>query len=398
MTSAVTDRDTAAPVAAGTEPPPDLRRLWRSVRLPLLVAALLLVVLVGSAVLSAAGNIRPLDPRDASPQGARALAVLLGDRGVRVTPEPDVAAAVAGAGSRTTVVVPLPAALPRTDLAALGASPASLVVVGPDDGDLQALGLPVQRTGTTSIGQRLPDCALPAATTAGDADLGGAVYSTPAGGVGCYPAGGDPTLVVFPDNGRTVTILGAPDPLLNDRLAHRGNAALALGLLGGGDEVRWLLPRPPTAAPPPGEQRSLLSLLPGRLVWAGVELLVAVVLLALWRARRLGPVVAEPLPVVVRAAEAVEGRARLYRATGSRALAAEQLRAATRDRLAGVLGLPADPPATALCAAVGARIARNPGEVAALLYGAGPGDPPDDAGLVRLASALDALAADVRRS
>ena len=71
-------------------------------------------------------------------------------------------------------------------------------------------------------------------------------------------------------------------------------------------------------------------------------------LLALWRARRLGPVVAEPLPVVVRAAETVEGRARLYRRGGARGQAARG--AARRRPVAGsgrALGLPrrADPPA-----------------------------------------------------
>ncbi len=64
-----------------------------------------------------------------------------------------------------------------------------------------------------------------------------------------------------------------------------------------------------------------------------LQLAVAVVLLALWRARRLGPVVPESLPVVVRAAEATEGRGRMYRRAGARDRAAGRLRAATRTRI-----------------------------------------------------------------
>jgi hypothetical protein len=71
-----------------------------------------------------------------------------------------------------------------------------------------------------------------------------------------------------------------------------------------------------------------------------VQLLVALGVLALWRGRRLGPVVEEPLPVVVRAAETVEGRSRLYRKAGARDVAAEALRRAAVRRLGTALGLP----------------------------------------------------------
>jgi hypothetical protein len=377
-----------------------LRRLWRSSRGPLLLAVLVLAVLIGSAVFTAAREARPLDPRDASPQGARAVAELLRARGVPVEASADVDAALAGADSRTVVVVPLPGALPRAALSRLASAPTGLVLVAPGDDDLRALRLPVERVGLTQVGRRLPACDLPAARTAGDADLGGALYRVTGdvSAVGCYPAGGDPSLVSLTWSGRAVTILGSPEPLLNERLAHRGNAALALSLLSTGDRVRWVLPTLPTAAPAPGERKGLFSLLPSRVRWALLELLIAVGLLALWRARRLGAVVDEPLPVVVRAAEAVEGRARLYRASGARRRAADELRAATRARLTTALGLPPEPSREALAAAVEARVARPAPEVAALLYGAAADDPADDAALVRLAGALDTLETRVRHS
>jgi hypothetical protein len=120
---------------------------------------------------------------------------------------------------------------------------------------------------------------------------------------------------------------------------------------------------------------------------------VALGVLALWRARRLGRVVTEPLPVVVRAAEAVEGRSRLYRAAGARGPAAEALRAATVDRLVRRVG--AAPAGPGRARGPGRRAhRRRPGHGARLLYG---GAPEDDAALVRLADDLHVLETTLTR-
>src|SRR5205814_5858759 len=48
-------------------------------------------------------------------------------------------------------------------------------------------------------------------------------------------------------------------------------------------------------------------------VWPAVVLIVlAGLVTGLWRGRRIGPPVPEPLPIAVRGAETVEGRGRLY--------------------------------------------------------------------------------------
>ena len=124
------------------------------------------------------------------------------------------------------------------------------------------------------------------------------------------------------------------------------------------------------------------------------QLAIAVLLLALWRARRLGPVVAEPLPVVVRAAEAVEGAGPAL-PTGRCAGPGRRGTAhGVRARLVPALGLPRRAEPTAVVAAVAARSSRPAAEVGALLYGAAPAD---DASLVRLADALDDLEREARR-
>jgi hypothetical protein len=148
--------------------------------------------------------------------------------------------------------------------------------------------------------------------------------------------------------------------LLNRSLADEGNAALALSLLGGQPRLVWFRPVP--EGPPVGAQRSFTELVPPGWWWAIAQLAVAAVLLAAWRARRLGPVVTEPLPVVVRSAEAAEGRARLYRRAGAREHAAEVLRRAARVRLAPLLGVPETAGEAALVRAVtAAPAARSPG-------------------------------------
>src|SRR5262249_58144981 len=93
--------------------------------------------------------------------------------------------------------------------------------------------------------------------------------------------------------------------------------------------------------------RPLTSLIPAQVYAVAIQLGVVVVLLALWRMRRLGPLVTEPLPVVVRACETVEGHGRLYRSRRARDRAAAALRAAALGRIVTRLGPPRDAPARA---------------------------------------------------
>jgi hypothetical protein len=123
------------------------------------------------------------------------------------------------------------------------------------------------------------------------------------------------------------------------------------------------------------------------------QIALAVLLLTLWRARRLGPPVTEPLPVTVRSAETVLGRGRLYQRARARGPALDILRAATRARLAALLKLPPGADAAAVAAAVAARTGRDPAELEELL--AGPA-PEDDEDLVRMARDLETLPHAVR--
>jgi hypothetical protein len=298
-----------------------VRTTWRSVRGPLLVVAALVLAGTVVGILSATGPGGRLDPDAPTPAGSQGARPALRERGVPVTRVDTVDAVERADAADRTVVVPVPEALAPSELARLGVLDARLLVVGATDDELDALDLPAQVQDEVPVEQRRPACELPAAVAAGDADLGGFTYraTDEAPAAGCYATGGEATLLQLPE--QSAVLLGDGTALTNDRLDERGNAALALGLVGeqpGG--VLWLVPRP---GRPVADETSLTDLLPDGLLLGAVQLLLALGVLALWRARRLGRVVTEPLPVVVRAAEAVEGRGRLYRAAGARGPAAE---------------------------------------------------------------------------
>jgi hypothetical protein len=124
-------------------------------------------------------------------------------------------------------------------------------------------------------------------------------------------------------------------------------------------------------------------------------LCLGVVLLALWRGRRIGPLVAEQLPVVVRASETVEGRGRLYRSRHARDRAAEALRTATLQRVMPRLGLGHDAEPPAVARAIAERCGLPPQPVAHTLFGPPPATDPD---LVALAHELDNIERQVAQS
>jgi hypothetical protein len=371
--------------AGTTATGPTLRSTARRVRGPVAVAVVLVVVAAVAGLL-AVRETGLLDPAAFDPAGSRAVAELLRDGGVEVERVGTVEEVLAAGGSDAVVVVPRPEVLAREELERLGEVDGRLLVVSPDEAALEALGLPATVAGDVDVDGRRPACDFPPAQRAGDADVGGLTYApTEGGATGCYAAGGAATLLVLPD--ADAIVLGTGAPLTNGRLDERGNAALALGLLGSGERVVWLV-ADPSREVPVSAQRPLLDLVPDWLKLGVVQLGVAVVVLALWRGRRLGRVVEEPLPVVVRAAESVEGRARLYRAAKARGSAAEALRSGVRNRAARVMGLPPSADRSAVVATAAQRSGRDAAAVDAVLYGAAPSD---DAALVRLADALREL-------
>lgn len=360
------------------------------------LGVLVLLVAVGLALTAADQRSGRLDPRAVDRSGSRAVAALLEAQGVEVTLVQTTDQAVTAARPGDTLLVADPALLVPAQLDRLAASPADIVLVQPLDDALEALAPWAHAEDQANDSRVSPLCQEPAAARAGRTRLPGVVYSAAAAPDGveqflCYPHGDEAALLGRTTGDRRVVLLGSADPLTNEHLDDEGNAALALDLLGASPRLVWYLPAPDDV--PESARRSVSSLLPDGVLFGIGQALVAVLVTALWRARRLGPVVAEPLPVVVPAAETVEGRARLYRRGRARERAATVLRAAARDRLVVALGLPRGAAPGEVVAAVSRSVARPPVEVGALLYGA---EPDTDASLAGLAGALDALEQEVR--
>lgn len=367
---------------------------WRRWRAPL---GIILVILLGGALIAllqpSAHQAGYLDPRDPGQFGTRALAHLLAHRGEPVIEAGTVQSAEAAAqGGGVTLVITSPGLLSGSQLGRLAGVNASLLLVEPVPAEVTALAPGAAVAGDAPVRPADPGCSLPAASLAGGADMGGEqLRSTAPGAWQCYPVDGRPSLVRYRTGGRTVTLLGTGAPLTNQYLGEYGNAALALDLLDGSSRIVWLVPSLAPGGPPPGGPRSLLSLIPRPAYLVTIQLAIAVVLAALWRMRRLGPLVAEPLPVIVRASETVEGHGRLYRSRRSRDRAAAVLRDAALNRLTIRLALPRGAGADAICAAVAARTGREAASIKATLFGPVPRD---DAAFIALARDIDTLEAD----
>jgi hypothetical protein len=329
-----------------------------------------------------------LDPGGVDQGGARAVVRILEGLGVEVTAATTTDDAVAATSPDDTMLVTAPDLLRPEQVDRLLATGADLVLVAPTaSAPMFDPGLRVSDIGPAA--EVSPECDLAAARDAGTALMGGVTYDVE-GATGCYPVGGAPSLVAVDRGASRLVVLGSASALTNEHLDSDGNAALILDLLGARDSLTWY--RPTLEAP--GDAATPLTDQFPSWVWpVAWQLGIAAALAAVWRGRRLGPLVHEPLPVVVRAAETTEGRARLYRRGRARAHAATLLRQAALRRLRSRLGQPPDAPVETIVDTVAARARRSPAEVAALL--AGPA-PTDDAGLVRLANDLDALETEAR--
>jgi len=391
---------TAAPPAPApaTSVSPTSRQLWSRVRGLLLAAAVLALAGLIIAAVRSGEQYGRLDPRSADRYGSRATAELLAGRGVDTTVATTLAEATGAVGPDTTLLVTNPDLLSARQQSALRAATSGsggrTVLLAPGPVSLDVIAPGVRAVGSASVRPLPPACDAPYAQRAGNADLGGITYTTSAATVdACYPSGELPTLLRLPGesgDGDTV-LLGAPDLLYNDRLDEHGNASLVLQLLGSRPHLVWYLPSLDDATATDSGNKSFFDLIPSGWKWGALQLAVAAVLAALWRARRLGPLVPERLPVAVPASESTEGRARLYRQANARDRAADALRSAARARLAPLTGVPASQAHVpeALCPAVAAQLGGDSAtHVRALLFGPAPAD--DDA-LVRLADDLDRL-------
>ncbi len=332
-------------------------------RTPLLLGLVVLVAIVGLAVLNR-DNARfagGLDPRNPGPTGAQAVAKVLDAHGVDVRiVRGERAFRDAPVDENTTVVVTNPTELGRStfDVVRSRAPLAgAMVVVGPAEVLQDAFDLQPRSLGK---GDLFADCDEPVA----DGLTIRAPYAAAVAGKGCF-VDGDAVALHRPVADRTFWLFLAPDVLTNEHVTEADNAALSLRLLGQHPKLVWYVADGTDVAA--GDGVTISSLLPRWLYPALWLLLLGTVALLVWSGRRFGPLVREPLPVVVRASESTESRGRLYHRARDRGHAANILRRATQRRLADQLALRADAPLHEVVTAVADRTGRRTDELHTLL-------------------------------
>jgi len=178
------------------------------------------------------------------------------------------------------------------------------------------------------------------------------------------------SLVQVPTDAGVATVVGATDALSNEFVADRGNAALALNLLGSTENLVWYIPTVAdlaTDVPP-----TLGELSPDWVLPAVALVVLTALAAAVWRGRRFGPLIVENLPVTVRANETMQGRARLYQKSSARLRALDSLRIGTVERLAALCGLSRLASVDDVIASASAVARLQPAEVRRLLLDAVP--------------------------
>ncbi|MCU1437180.1 MAG: Secreted protein [Naasia sp.] len=372
-------------------------RVWIAIVAAVLVLALISLLAAGGSSLGGA----PLAADNAAPDGGRALAEVLRAQGVQVTAtgtldETDAAAGPDPAGT-TILLYDASWFLDRERIDRLGELADRIVVLSPTADVFDAYAPDVAFAGFPDADAALrADCDVPAAVRADAVTAGESSFSS-VGDAGdtefCFPDdGGGYQLAQAPHGPGTVTLLADAAPFDNEHIIEAGNAALALNLLGETDQLVWYLPSF-LDLDSAGEQPTLADLTPEWVTPVLVLLIALFVAAAVWRGRRLGPLVVEDLPVVVRARETMEGRARLYQRSSARGRALDNLRVGTIRRLSGLLGLARAATVEDVVRAAASALGRPADDLRRLLL---DDDPANDAALLDLSDALLRLERDVR--
>ncbi|CAN5141482.1 DUF4350 domain-containing protein [soil metagenome] len=353
----------------------------------------LILIVLGTAG-SQAGGTR-LDIENPAPPGTRAVAEVLRQQGVTVTGTSSLADTRRAITDpdRTTLLIYDPGLYLSDDQLREALSLAETVIIADASFDEVSTVAPELALAGYAGGTLRADCDLPAARKAGTITSDGVGYRLVDGSAAtlCFGSEDDAySLVQLDRSGGSVVVLGATSALTNEHIVEEGNAALALNLLGEHPDLVWYLPSADDL--PLAEPQDLGSLSPPWLTPALTLLVLTFVAGAVWRGRRLGPLVVENLPVTVRASETMLGRARLYQKSAARLRALDALRIGSVQRLASLCGLPRTATVDDVVAAVASATGEQVAGIRRLLVDAVPAG---DAELVVLSDELLELERDV---
>lgn len=357
------------------------------------IVVCLLAVLLGAVLLTPRTSSEPLDPASAHPDGSRAVAQVLGQHGVEVTIARRVGNFDSGDLQDATLVVTRPQLLATRTLQrtmSMAADARRVVIVDADPATIKALGLPVPQVNPLESDPP-SHCSV---SWLDGLRLSHADVSYRLGDAGrtCFGEGGEGAVAVLPARGRApeTVLLGSHAILANKTVVDADNAAIILRTLGTSDHLVWFAPTLSTGDSDAAQGAKWPEWFHPAVWLAGAVILIVMV----WRGRRFGRLVPEPLPVVVPSGETTRSRGQLYRKAHDHARASAVLRLATRTRLARYLGLAPNGRPETLIDRTARAAEHDPRQVAELLYGA---DPPDEQAMTALAQNLQQLERQVRR-
>jgi hypothetical protein len=349
------------------------------------------LALVGIALLgSPSTDGPPLDPRSDAPDGTSALVTLVDRLGGDV----DLSPGLPGAGDEVALL--LRDRLDEAQASALGAwvrSGGRLVVADPSS----SFAPPTQDLGQDLIvdGDQVLErdvCTIDALAEANEVEAGATVHFDASDTDGtCF--GDDERAFVTTRDVRSgdVVAVGGPDLVTNGRLDDADNAVLAAALLAPEEGTRLRIIDLQTGVG--SGDRSLAELVSDGVRRAGLQLGIAFLVYAAWRAVRLGRVVREPQPVQIAGSALVRASGRLLERGRAPGEVASVLRTGLRRDLRTRLGAGAASD-DALAQLVVDRSGIDP-EVARAAVG--DDAVTDDEGLLRVARAVASVQEEVLR-
>ncbi len=375
---------------------PTVRETARRARFWAIIAIVLLAF--GTVAVLGSGTAAPGDPfssENPAPAGSRALAQVLGDAGVEIVAAAslDEARAAVDDPATTSILIADRGYLDAGQLAEAAGLAATAVVLVPQPSETLPELVPGLEQSALVDGDPADlaaECSLPAAERAGAIRSSGTALAADRG-TACYPGEDGAGLLRVDRDGGALTLLGAADVLRNDRIDEAGNAALAVGLLGEQPRLVWYLP----SVDDVDGAATLSELSPPWVVPFSLLATGTGIAAAIWRGRRFGPLVVEPLPVTVRAGETTEGRARMYARGDTRDHALDQLRMGALRRIARMLGLDRAVGFEAVVDRAAQLTGRQVDELRRLLVDEQPGG---DARMVEIAQALQHLEHQVEQA
>lgn len=354
------------------------------------VVVIVFALFIGSISFSTPDSRGALDPESAKDSGSLALAELLRDQGIDITIARTRDEATAAISDDTTLVMADPYSLSDEAVTEL-IEPSNHTVFLSSASRLLRL-LDIGENASASMVGPEPRCDVEELAKVGPIEP--KRYFAPASGVtGCFQDDeGNAGLLVDDRVGARTALIEGSGLFSNEHLAEDGNAALGLALLGQTEHVVWYVPSFEDTDMEAQGPETLAELIPDWVTPAILLLLLAGIVAGVSRGQRFGPLVAETLPVTVRASETMHGRARLTARAADSAHAAEALRDGSLRRLAARLGLTARSTPAEVADAASDRLRIPRGSLHQLLAGDLPAN---DAELIDTARRLAELEAAV---